>query len=212
MCFSATASFVASGVLVGASVVTLRSLRNKPLKLFAFIPLIFAIHQAIEGFQWLAINDGQPNLLLGYAFAGIAYLFWPVFIPLAALQVEQEVTRRKLILLCLLAGIFSVITLGYALFTQPLVVEVIGHSIRYDVNASATILLPIAYVISVTASGLLVRRFWLQMFGALGLVGLVISYVNYTSAYQSVWCFFAAILSFCIIMDLHQANKTLNTK
>jgi len=206
MCFSATASFVASGVLVGATVVTFASLKKQPTKFFAVIPLLFAVQQAIEGFQWLALGHGSPSMPLAYAFLFFAYLFWPVFLPLASLQAESDPTRRKLIMVCFGLGIFTALVLGYSMVIYPLIVSVPGQCIYYGIDTVYEIplkfVLPVAYLASVVGGGLLVRRFWIQMFGALGLVGLAVSYLSYTVAYQSVWCFFAAAISLCIIMEL----------
>lgn len=207
MCFSATASFVASGVLAGASIVTFANMRKQPTKLFAIIPLLFAVQQAIEGFQWLALGQGAGSLPLAYAFLFFAYLLWPIFLPLAALQAEKDLTRRTLIKVCVGMGIFSATLLGYALLMKPLAVSQVGQCINYEIRAPIDYVLALPYVIAVAGCGLLVRRFWIQMFAALGLIGLGVSYLAFTVAYQSVWCFFAAVLSLCIIMELRQKNS-----
>lgn len=210
--FSATASFAASGVLIGASVITLSSMKGKSARLFALIPLLFAVQQVIEGFQWLAVSNGTPNLALGYAFLLFAHLIWPIFLPLAALEAEADPLRRKLIMVCLALGIFSSAVLGYALLTEPLVVTGLYRTIHYAVEAPFDWLLPFTYVISVVGSGLLVKRYWIQMFALLGLFGLIVSFLMYTEAFASVWCFFAAVLSLCVIMELRSSLPTLKKK
>ncbi len=216
MCFSATASFVASGVLVGASIVTFSSLKKQPTKLFAVIPLLFAVQQAVEGFQWIVLGHGSPSMPLAYAFVFFAYLFWPVFLPLASLQAESDPTRRKLIMVCFGAGIFTALVLGYSMIIHPLIVSVPGQCISYRIDTiyqmPLKLLLPVTYLVSVIGGGLLVRRFWIQMFGALGLVGLAVSYIGFTLAYQSVWCFFAAAISLCIIMELRSVKTSAPKK
>lgn len=76
MCFSATASFVASGGLVVVGIETLR-LANKKQRVVAAIPLIFAVHQGLEGVQWLALDDGDVNTCAAYGFISIALILWP---------------------------------------------------------------------------------------------------------------------------------------
>ena len=56
MCFSATANFVGSGVLGAVGVVTLTRVKHQRELVFASLPLLFAIHQFIEGFVWLGLD------------------------------------------------------------------------------------------------------------------------------------------------------------
>ena len=53
MCYSATASFVASGVLAGTSLAISRVPKDKNTIPLAVIPAVFAAHQFIEGVIWL---------------------------------------------------------------------------------------------------------------------------------------------------------------
>src|ERR1700689_425877 len=53
VCFSATANFVGSTVLGAVGVVPLTKVKHRRELLFAALPLLFAIHQFIEGFVWL---------------------------------------------------------------------------------------------------------------------------------------------------------------
>ena len=56
MCFSATANFVGSTALLGIGVVTLTKVKHRRELLFASLPILFAIHQFIEGFVWLGLD------------------------------------------------------------------------------------------------------------------------------------------------------------
>ena len=67
MCFSAPASFIASGGLLALGGASL-AVAKKEDKVLALIPFLFGIQQGLEGFQWLYLNSGSPSLLLGYAF------------------------------------------------------------------------------------------------------------------------------------------------
>ncbi len=61
MCFSATVNFVGSGVLGAVGVVTLTKVKHRRELLFAALPMLFAVHQFIEGFVWLGL-DGFSRL------------------------------------------------------------------------------------------------------------------------------------------------------
>ena len=93
MCFSALASFsVAAGTgLVGALTATkISNWREVPL---AFIPLIFAMQQTIEGTLWVILPAASEPALSGVLpniFAFIALVIWPLWSPLAVGLVEQN--------------------------------------------------------------------------------------------------------------------------
>lgn len=56
MCFSATANFAGSAVLGTIGVATLAEVKHRREALFGAMPLLFAVHQFIEGFVAAAIN------------------------------------------------------------------------------------------------------------------------------------------------------------
>src|SRR5215469_1072918 len=56
MCFSATVNFGGSAVLGAAGVATLTKVKHRRDLLFAAMPMLFAIHQFIEGFVWLGLD------------------------------------------------------------------------------------------------------------------------------------------------------------
>ena len=58
MCFSATSSFIASGVIGAIGIATLRHVREPRALLFAAVPMLFAVHQFTEGWVWLGL-DGR---------------------------------------------------------------------------------------------------------------------------------------------------------
>ncbi|MGL4543652.1 MAG: DUF6629 family protein, partial [Polymorphobacter sp.] len=62
MCFSATASFVASGVIGTVGVATLRHVREPRTLLFALLPMLFAAHQFTEGWVWLGLEGRIDGL------------------------------------------------------------------------------------------------------------------------------------------------------
>lgn len=57
MCFSAGASFAGALVLGATGVATLKTNRSADSRLFASVPVIFALQQAAEGLVWLALKN-----------------------------------------------------------------------------------------------------------------------------------------------------------
>ena len=67
MCFSASASFIASGGLAALGGVSFVSAKKKD-KVLAVIPIMFSIQQFCEGIQWLYLNSGSSSPVFGYLF------------------------------------------------------------------------------------------------------------------------------------------------
>ena len=81
MCFSAGASFGTSVGLAGIGVAAIRKAGDGSQRLFAAIPLIFAIQQLTEGFVWLALmhrNYSTCQAPSVYFYIFFAYAAWPL--------------------------------------------------------------------------------------------------------------------------------------
>src|SRR5271168_3639090 len=98
MCFSATANFVGSAALASVGVVTLTRVKHRRELLFASLPLLFAIHQFIEGFVWLGL-DGMlsPAVThdMGAAFMLYAQGLVPFLLPLSVMLFEPTAGSRR---------------------------------------------------------------------------------------------------------------------
>ena len=107
MCFSATANFVGSGVLGAVGVVTLTKVKHRREMIFASLPVLFAVHQFIEGFVWLGL-DGilSPAVAhdMGAAFMLYAQGLLPFLLPLSVLLFEPNATSRRRMLPFLVLG------------------------------------------------------------------------------------------------------------
>src|SRR5579862_9735175 len=107
MCFSATANFVGSTALGAVGVVTLTRVKHRRELLFASLPLLFAIHQFIEGFVWLGL-DGilSPTVThnMGAAFMLYAQGLLPLLMPLSITLFEPTVRRRRRMMPFLVIG------------------------------------------------------------------------------------------------------------
>lgn len=101
MCFSAEASFIASGALAAASGASLK-VAPKDQRLIALVPLLFASQQAIEGVQWLHLHSGTSSPMLSYAYLLFAFVLWPVYVPAALFKVDAA--RRKFLRWFVLTG------------------------------------------------------------------------------------------------------------
>lgn len=201
MCFSMTASFAASSVLLASGAVAVAHARKLPSKYFAAIPLLFGIQQGIEGLQWLVDKPSAESIALGYGFLFFAFLVWPFYTPFSVMMMEKNKKRKNILTyLTGFGALGSLYLLGSYLFL-PLEVEVVHNSICYDIAVPGmTVGMPL-YVFSVCSS--LFSTHWrAKLLGITTFIGFVITVLMYHYAFTSVWCFFAAALSVVVLAEI----------
>jgi hypothetical protein len=204
MCFSATASFVASGGLAIVGVASLRIATKKQI-IIAAIPLLFAIQQMFEGFQWLSISSGHTNPCAGYGFALLALVVWPVYLPLAVYMLDKQrrhVTKWFLALGTALSAYFmTILVLG----SMQIVPMKLG--IYYKIDMLLGLVTAPLYVIATCGSLLASSLKFFRIFGIATFVSVFITIVFFARTFTSTWCFFSAILSVLIYIYLVQNRK-----
>lgn len=228
MCFSATASFGASAVLGTIGIIAVAKAKSKPQRAFASIPLLFAVQQLSEGFLWLSLKD--PGLascrpFLTYIFLVFAMAVWPFWIPFTIWILEKNVKRKKLIKGFVGVGALVAIGVCFILFSYPVNVvtpfcfncpdsstPTLRHHLHYEFSIPQLVknLIVAFSVLYIAATIITPFISGIQKMKWLGIVFLA-SYLFAISFYNgfviSVWCFFAALLSFVvlwIIMDLRK--------
>lgn len=218
MCFSAAASFTVAAVLfpVGAYCIKTAKHIDKKWIPIAISPMVFSIQQAIEGVLWLGINTGNETIIYtaSRGFVFFSHLFWLAWVPFCVYCLEDQLLRRKLLLL--LTGIGTVSGLSVflpALFIPDwLSVKLVEHSVEYrivliyDAIANRTVLQ--SFYAFVVLSALFVSSDWrIRIFGGLATLSLVFTYLFFVYAFISVWCFFAAVLSTYIVVILENERR-----
>src|SRR5260370_16732250 len=115
VCFSAAANVVGSGVLSAVGVVTLTKVKHRRELLFASLPVLFAVHQFIEGFVWLGLDGTLSPAVahdMGAAFMLYAQGLLPFLLPLSVLLFEPNaMSRRRMLRFLDLAGVTTLLTL-----------------------------------------------------------------------------------------------------
>jgi hypothetical protein len=195
MCFSATASFLAAVTTAAIGIATLKRVNHARELPLAAMPLLFAFQQAVEGFLWLQLTGksggGVPALSL--IFLIFAKALWPTYTALAVLLIEPDLRRmRTLRAIVLLGCVISTYVLIGLINYPPAVATICGQSIHYGGNEKAFSWQSIAYLICICAPLLLSSRGVIRIFGAMVLIGFVVSAYVYSATFTSVWCFFAA--------------------
>lgn len=210
MCFSASASFIAGAALAAAGVATLRMTRRKAEIPLAGVPLLFGVQQIIEGMIWLSFRDdiSLPRTALTLIYSVFSHVLWPMFVPFAVGLLETVSWRRRALAVCQVAGAAVGLYLLYGILQFPVTARVLGQHIVYEsphfyVKAVMTL-----YLIATCVSSSLSSKRVIRVFGALSLVTFLTAYAIHAATLVSMWCFFAAVLSFMIYCYFRQERAS----
>ena len=210
MCFSAAANFVGSGVLGAIGAVTLTKVKHRRELLFASLPVLFAIHQFIEGFVWLGL-DGMlsPAVThdMGAAFMLYAQGLLPFLLPLSVVLFEPDVKSRRRMLPFLLVGGATALYSLWALMAFPTQVFVEGHSIVYVNPGTNYTTLAALYLIATCGSLFFSGIKDMVVLGSANLIILLIVMAVKRYAFTSVWCAWAAVASIIILAYFWRSSK-----
>ncbi len=197
MCFSASASFTAGIVLLGAGILTVRSARGARELPLAAIPLLFSIQQLIEGVVWLTFRYEAPllNAAMTHVYSFFSHVLWPVFVPVAVLLIEPPGWRRTTLWGLSVAGGAVAAYLLYTLVAFSVVSQVTGQHIEYVSPHFFAAVVMSGYLLSTAISPMVSTHRWVKLFGLLALASFAAAYYFYARWFISVWCLFAAVLS-----------------
>jgi hypothetical protein len=209
MCFSASASLIAGTTLTVIGKETLKKPKVKTDIPFASIPLIFGIQQFVEGAIWLSFGMPVINQVLAFVYLVFAYVLWPVFVPIAILLMETDPLRQKIIKAFAVCGMIAGMTMLYSILTGPVEAQVIQQSISYSSVGNFPEAIFWLYLAATCFSCIVSSHRMVTLFGITILVSCFTAYQCYASSFFSVWCFFAALLSFMVYLHFHPADELM---
>jgi hypothetical protein len=202
MCFSATASFVAGGVLSVVGGVTIAKAKKRSELLFASIPLLLGVQQIVEGVVWISFGNPMVNTIATYAYTAFSHVFWPIFIPLSVLLMERDPVRKRILGWLSVVGAGVGVYLLYTIAVGPVTACIVNKSIAYQSLHVYPHLMMVLYLIAVCGSPLISSHKIINIFGAVLLISFGISVWFFMSTFFSVWCFFATLLSGLIFWQI----------
>jgi len=210
MCFSAAANFVGSGVLGTIGAVTLTRVRHRRELLFAALPMLFAVHQFIEGFVWLGL-DGilSPGVTraMGAAFMLYAQGLLPLLLPLSVWLFEPNSKTRKRMVPFMVIGGGTTLYILWALTAYSFEVYIVGNSLVYVNPATNHMTVAILYVIATCGSLFFSKVNDMVIFGAANLIILLAVMAVKRYAFTSLWCAYAAVASVIILAYFWKSIK-----
>lgn len=181
------------------------------MRWLAALPLLFGVQQAIEGVQWLVERPSVACGVAGYGFLFFAFLVWPAYVPFATAAIETNPKRKAFLKFVAFSGVIGSLYLLVPYLTEPLTVVEHQRSILYDINVPGTVISLPFYVFAVT-SGLWSSRRRVQLLGLTVLIGFFVAMFAYNYAFTSVWCFFAAVASVLVLLEVNYAAKSYHRK
>lgn len=201
MCFSPEADFTAGVVVAGVGVETLRRVGARRELVVGTLPLLFGIHQLVEGFVWLGLR-GQVSDGLGNA-AKEAYIVYaqailPVIVPLGFTLLEPDRRRCRWMwpLACL--GLLLGVYLFWQVTAYPVGAQQQARCIDYTTHTPNDALLGLLYVLVTCGPALISSRRYLRWFGLVSLVGVIATALVRVDELTSLWCLYVAVVSVLI--------------
>lgn len=214
MCFSATASFVASGVIASIGVATLRQVRAPRTLLFASLPMLFAVHQFTEGWVWLGLDGAIDKLAFDHVvflFMLYAYCGLPLLMPTAVALMEPPGWRRGVILGLTGIGVLACAWNISGIVFFPTRCVIVQNSVAYHNPVTGNFWISCLYVLAACGAPLLSSHRTVRWYGALNVAALAITEIVRQHAFASVWCFYAAIMSVVIYWQFRRLKIDVET-
>lgn len=211
MCFSATASFIASGSLAVIGTATVKKVDKKREIPLALAPFLFAIQQFVEGLIWLSFGKERLLGFLAVIYNLFAYLFWPVAAPIAVYLVEPVKYRKKIMVALMALGIFVSLFNLYLGIQNPVQLSIAGNNIQHIYQGGFPGIIIVLYVLALGLPLILSSFRMLNILGVAAFVSAFIANELYEQAFASTWCFFAAILSTLIYIHFRSIRKGQKT-
>lgn len=212
VCLSPEVDVVAGAAICGIGVATLLQVRRKRDLIIGALPLGFGLHQVTEAFVWLGLRD-QVSAGLGDAardvYVGYAQVVLPIVVPLGFALLERDPRRRRFVWPFAALGLAVGLFLLWHLLGGGIVAEERDHCVAYITTTPHAIPSATAYVLAVCVPALLSSRRHLRWFGLVNIVGLAIAATMQEEEFTSVWCLYAAVMSWLIFLHFRAEAKAI---
>ena len=226
MCFSAEASFVSGGLILGAGLYNFHKRQADTQKSYLLlVPVLFGVQQISEGFVWLGVSGFLPEMahwFFIYLFSFFATSLWPAFMPFSVWRFEERNPNKQILLMLSVGGFLIASYLLWSSFFYSSI-ELKVKCSQLDCNSLAYLFdmpysgnwinyIYLFFVISplIVSSHKTVRYIVSPAFFISFLVGALLSK---SETFPSVWCFFAALMSISIFLvktELKQKSSSIN--
>lgn len=209
MCFSATASFMAAGVLIPSGLYCLKRSNDLDRRYWALamVPLLFGLQQSLEGGVWLTLMAGEPMLAQGFTlgFLFFSHLVWLGWIPYSSYLTEDLPRRKQLFLAMTWFGVLMGSYMYLPLLFKPewVASSIVRQTIDYNLVFALDTYLSqqaqtVLYALVILLPLLLSSDPYHKWLGGMVLLSAAVTLALFDWVFISVWCYFAALISLYI--------------
>jgi len=166
-------------------------------------PVIFSVHQLIEGVLWLTIGRGQLRHLVQWltvSYLVVAYCVWPIVSPAALYLIESDANKKKRFVPLLVLGVSLSLYLLYYTLLGHVEASIVNCSISYSTDIPYSDQTTVLYAIVVLLPFFFSSHPPVLALGIMNLILCSVTYYIYHVTFDSVWCFFAAAFSINIYL------------
>jgi len=213
MCFSANVSYGSAALLIATGVVTTLGNKKKSQRMIAAIPLLFGLQQAAEGIVWQTMGAESSSLhqFAIWIYLGMANVVWPSWLPWSIYNLEVNLKRKRILKILGIIGTCVSVLAAWMLSSAELKAFISGHSLAYDyvhlkrflsANFDFPLYLTATIVPFFVSSLQTVKRAGYLFFGSM----VIAQFINQETT-TSVWCFFAALISLYIAVNILRLRK-----
>jgi hypothetical protein len=202
MCFSPEADFTAGALVAAVGVETLRRVRGPRELIVGALPLLFGIHQLVEGLVWLGLRGQISGGLTGAAteaYIVYAHAVLPAIVPVGLMLLEPDRRRSRRVWPFAILGLLLGVYLLWQVTAYPVWAQAAAHCIIYTTHTPNDVIVTVLYVIATCGPALISSRPYLRRFGLVSLVGAVAAALVRADAVTSLWCVYAALVSVLIL-------------
>lgn len=209
MCFSAEASYTAAAVLLPASGFAIQRAyqTNHNYLPIAALPLFFGFQQLFEGLIWTGNALSSDSMVQRYSLAYMffSWLAWPVWVPFSTYFLEPCRRRYIYLIFAIMGGMLGAVQyFPYFAHEGWLVTKFFPNAISYQGAVLFDFIMPreftyAIYLFVIIAPLLTSSDRHAQMFGVLISIVVIITYLFFSFAYISVFCFGGALMSLFVV-------------
>lgn len=206
MCFSPAADLVGGAVVAGFGVDALRHVhRRTGARAIACLPLVLGGHQVVEAFVWWSLEGHVPTAVgrvAMWVYLLVAFVFLPVFVPLAVAALEHSRRRRRAMAGFAVLGAGVAATLLVAMVRGPVTVKLRPYHLAYGLKVHGGFVIVVLYVVAVCGALLMSSERHVVVFAVVNLAAIAVIAWLLVDGFASVWCGWAAVTSGAIAAHL----------
>ena len=202
MCFSPEADFTAGAAVAAVGVLTLRRVRVPRELIIGSLPLLFGLHQLVEGLVWLRLRS-QASASVGStaieAYVVFAHAALPALVPVGFALLEPDPHRAARMWPLAVVGVLLGLYMLWQVTAYPVGAHAQVRCVDYTTHTPSSYLIAVLYVSVTCGPALLSSRPYLRWFGLLSLLGVIATAVVRADELTSLWCVYVAFVSVLIL-------------